>query len=64
MLAIVHSREAINANIEKRMASVENLSFSTARQHNGQSGRLGGAIAGHHGLIGLHLEAWGCPPHS
>jgi len=31
MLAIVHSREAINANIEKRMASVENLSLSTAR---------------------------------
>ena len=23
----------------------------------GQSGRLGGAIAGHHGLLGLHLKA-------
>ena len=24
--------------------------------------RLGGAMAGHHGLIGLHLKASGCPP--
>jgi len=32
-------------------------------QH-GQSGRLGEAIAGLHGLIRLHLKAWGCPPHS
>ena len=31
---------------------------------DGQSGRLGRAIAGHHGLIRLHLEARGCPPHS
>ena len=30
----------------------------------GQSGRLGGATAGHRGLIRLHLTAWGCPPHS
>ena len=29
-----------------------------------QSGRLGGATAGHHGLHRLHLKAWGCPPHS
>ena len=27
-------------------------------QH-GQSGRLGRAIAGHHGLVNLHLQAWG-----
>jgi len=32
-------------------------------QH-GQSGRLGEATAGLHGLISLHLKAWGCPPHS
>ena len=32
-------------------------------QH-GQSGRLGEGIAGHHGLISLHLKARGCPPHS
>ena len=32
-------------------------------QH-GQSRRLGGAISGHHGLVRLHLKAWGCPPHS
>ena len=29
-----------------------------------QSGRLGGAMAGRHGLLRLHLKAWGCPPHS
>ena len=34
-----------------------------ASQH-GQSGRLGGAISGHHGPIRLHLKARGCPPHS
>tara|TARA_B110001452_G_scaffold219434_1_gene191459 strand:+ start:441 stop:845 length:405 start_codon:yes stop_codon:yes gene_type:complete len=27
---------------------------------DGQSGRLGEAIAGHHGLVSLHLKAWGC----
>ena len=32
-------------------------------QH-GQSGRLGEAVAGHHGLVGLHLKALGCPLHS
>ena len=31
---------------------------------HGQSGRLGEATAGHHGLHRLHLKAWGCPPHS
>ena len=31
---------------------------------DGRSGRLGEAIAGHHGLISLHLKVWGCPPHS
>jgi len=31
---------------------------------DGPSGRLGGATAGHHGLIRLHLKAWSCPPHS
>ena len=30
----------------------------------GQTGLLGEVIAGHHGLISLHLKAWGCPPHS
>ena len=33
------------------------------RQH-GQSGRLGGAMAGCHQLARLHLKAWGCPRHS
>jgi len=32
-------------------------------QH-GQRGRLGEAMAGHHGLLRLHLRAWGCPSHS
>tara|TARA_B110001452_G_scaffold14518_1_gene11876 strand:- start:293 stop:523 length:231 start_codon:yes stop_codon:yes gene_type:complete len=36
---------------------------SQVEQH-GQSGRLGEAIAGFHGLISLRLKAWGCPPHS
>ena len=40
----------------------EQLSLLTARQHR-QSGRLGEAIAGLHGLIRLHLKAWGGPPH-
>ena len=31
---------------------------------DGQSGRLGEAMAGLHGLISLHLKAWGYPPHS
>ena len=31
---------------------------------HGQSGRLGEATAGLHGLIIRHLKAWGCPPHS
>jgi len=31
---------------------------------HGQSGRLGEAVAGHHGRISLHLKARGCPPHS
>ena len=34
-----------------------------ASQH-GQSGRLGGAISGHHGPIRLHPKARGYPPHS
>ena len=32
-------------------------------QH-GQSGRLGEAIAGLHGLLRMHPKAWDCPPHS
>jgi len=31
---------------------------------DGQGGRLGEAMTGHHGLLRLHLMAWGCPPHS
>ena len=31
---------------------------------HGQSGLLGEAIAGHQGLIRLHLKAGGCPRHS
>ena len=37
---------------------------SAAALQDGQSGSLGEAIAGHHGLIRLHLKARGCPPHS
>jgi len=35
-----------------------------AATQDGQSGRLGEAIAGLHGLVSLRLKAWGCPPHS
>tara|TARA_B110001452_G_scaffold258915_2_gene254661 strand:+ start:2827 stop:3840 length:1014 start_codon:yes stop_codon:yes gene_type:complete len=31
---------------------------------HGQSGRLGRAVAGHHGLHRLHLKARGCPVHA
>ena len=31
---------------------------------HGQRGRLGGATAGHHGLLWLHLKAWDGPPPS
>ena len=31
---------------------------------DGQSDRLGGAISGHHGLLKVHLRAWGCSKHS
>ena len=34
----------------------------TVEEH-GQSGRLGGAIAGHQQLIRLRSKARGCPPH-
>ena len=37
---------------------------TTSALPRGQSGRLGGARSGHHGLVRLHLNAWGCPPHS
>jgi len=37
--------------------------FVKAAQH-GQSGRLGGAIARHHGLHCPHLKAWDWPPDS
>ena len=33
-------------------------------RERGQSGRLGGAVSGHHGLLRLHLKACGCPAHS
>jgi len=33
------------------------------RRH-GQSGGLGWAIAAHHGLVRLHLKAWGWPSDS
>ena len=37
--------------------------FRAVLQH-GQSGRLGEAIAGHHGLLRLRSKAWGCSTHS
>ena len=40
------------------------LLFKLLVMQHGQSGRLGEAIAGHHGLVRLHLKARGCPPHS
>ena len=33
-------------------------------EQHGHSGRLSGATAGHHGLLRLHLKAWGCTMHS
>ena len=36
----------------------------TGAAARGQSGSLGEATAGHHGLVRLHPKAWGCPPHS
>ena len=43
---------------------VEELYRDGMVEQEGQSGRLGEAIAGLHGLIRLRLKAWGCPPHS
>ena len=40
----------LRANVDPAIADTQ------ARQH-GQSGRLGGATAGHHGLLGLRLKA-------
>jgi len=46
------------------LSAVTVFMFGLPVGQDGQSGRLGGAIAGLHGLIRLHLKAWGCPPHS
>ena len=43
---------------------VYSLLVSYGALQHGQSGRLGGAITGHHGLRRLRSKAWGCPPHS
>ena len=40
------------------------LSGFWRRSQDGQSGRLGEAMAGLHRLISLPLNIWGCPPHS
>ena len=48
----------------RRLRRAPSPSPTTPAPQDGQSGRLGGAIAGLHGLIGLHLKAWDCPPHS
>jgi len=40
------------------------LSLSGAAPQHGQSGGLGWAIAAHHGLVRLHLKAWGWPSDS
>ena len=40
------------------------LGFLSQVEAHGQSGRLGEAKAGLHGLIRRQLKAWGCPPHS
>ena len=46
------AREQLNAH----------LAFdSELAPRHGQSGRLGGGAAGHHGLIGQHLKARGAP---
>jgi len=46
------------------LASLRRSLFSSEEERHGQSGRLGGAIAGHQGLVRLHLKASDCPPHS
>ena len=43
--------------------SVIQSQFANKVDAAGSKWRLGGAIAGHHGLVRLHLKAWGCPPH-
>jgi len=37
---------------------------ATIVPQHGQSGRVGGPMAGLNGLIRLHLKAWGCPLHT
>ena len=52
------------AGDRRRRAQVRAAARSArARQHHGQSGRLGGAVSGHHALLRPHPEAQGCPPH-
>ena len=56
----------VDALVARHAAHVGHLrgGAAVAVHQDGQSGRLGSATAGHHELVGLHLKAWGCPPHS
>ena len=47
-----------------RLAKTATLTVLPTALRHGRSGRLGGATAGLHGLLRLHLKAWGCPSHS
>ena len=63
-LALPHSRTMIHqpamggfqGQAEDIKVEAEMILGIKDRQH-GHSGRLGGAISGHHGLLGLHLKA-------
>ena len=55
--------EALNQQLDYAEGAMTSIK-EDRQQQDGQSGGLGEAIAGLHGLIGLHLKAWGDPPHS
>tara|TARA_B110001452_G_scaffold159592_1_gene132798 strand:- start:318 stop:617 length:300 start_codon:yes stop_codon:yes gene_type:complete len=42
------------------LTSLALVALAAPVSQHGQSGRPGEAIAGHHGLVGLHLKALGC----
>ena len=56
-------RQAAHEEPRRRDRRLRRETREAHARQDGQSGRLGEAIAGH-GLIRLHLRAWGCPPHS
>ena len=52
--AQAETARATAALLERSMVEADE---QQERRQRGQSGRLGGAISGHHGLLGLHLKA-------